>query len=181
MKLTSMRLSPSQSAVVAVGGTVLAAALARFLAPTPDKGKTKLWYDRLEKPPFQPPKKAFAPVWMALYTSTAWGAWRLLKAPPSPARSKALSLWTTQLGLNAVWSKLFFGQHQAKASLAGSAGNLLDSAALTYYASKVDGRAALLFAPQVVWLALATGVNEEVLRRNPGAFRDLVPKKLFGS
>jgi tryptophan-rich sensory protein len=172
MKAMSLPLSSGQSAAVALGGTVLAATLARMLAPTPDQGATKLWYDKLEKPAFQPPKKAFGPVWMTLYATTAVGAWRLLKAPPSPDRSKALSLWTAQLGLNAIWSKLFFGQRKAKASLVDSTSNLIDSAALTWYASKVDRPAALLFAPMVAWLALATGVNEEVWRRNPGAFRD---------
>ncbi len=172
MKVTNLPLSSAQSAAVALGGTVLAASLARTLAPTPDKGATKNWYDKLEKPAFQPPRKVFGPVWMVLYASTAVGAFRLLKAPPSPARSKALSLWTAQLGLNAMWSKLFFGQRKAKASLVDSASNLIDSTALTYYASKVDRPAALLFVPMVAWLALATGVNEEIWRKNPGAFRD---------
>jgi benzodiazapine receptor len=172
MKATNLNLSRGQSAAVALGGTVLAATLARTLAPTPEKGATKHWYDKLEKPVFQPPKKAHGPVWMVLYTSTAVGAYRLLKASPSSARTKALSLWSAQLGLNAVWSKLFFGQRKGKASLVDSASNLIDSAALTYYAAKVDRPAALLFAPMVAWLALATSVNEEVWRKNPGAFRD---------
>lgn len=172
MKATHLELSTGQSAAVALGGTVLAATLARTLAPTPEKGATKQWYDQLEKPAFQPPRKVFGPVWMALYASTAVGAYRLLKAAPSPARTKALSLWTAQLGLNAVWSKLFFGQRKAKASLVDSASNLIDSVALTYYAAKVDRPAALLFAPMVAWLALATSVNEEIWRKNPGAFRD---------
>ncbi|WP_141734725.1 TspO/MBR family protein [Oligoflexus tunisiensis] len=172
MKATSIPLSSGQSLAVALGGTVLAATLARTLAPSPKQGATKTWYDRLDKPAFQPPQKAFGPVWMALYASTAVGAWRILKAPPSPARSKALSLWTAQLGLNAVWSKLFFGERRGKASLVDSASSLIDSAALTYYAAKVDKPAALMFAPMVGWLALATGVNEEVWRRNPRAFRD---------
>lgn len=172
MKATSIRLTSGQSMAVALGGTVLGATLSRSLAPAPDKGATKNWYDKLEKPAFQPPKKAYGPVWMALYACTTLGAWRLLKAPPSPDRSKALTLWTAHLGLNAVWSKLFFGARKGKASLVDSASNLIDSAALTYYASKVDRKSAVLFAPVVAWLALATGVNEEVWRKNPRAFRD---------
>jgi benzodiazapine receptor len=172
MKVTSMPLSSGQSLAVALGGTVLSAFLARKLAPSPRQGATKTWFDRLEKPSFQPPAKAFGPVWMALYASTAVGAFRLLKAPPSPERSKALSLWTAQLGLNAVWNKLFFGSRKGKASLVDSAGSLIDSAALTYYAAKVDKPAALMFVPMVGWLALATSINEEVWRKNPEAFRD---------
>ncbi|MDQ3231925.1 MAG: tryptophan-rich sensory protein [Pseudobdellovibrionaceae bacterium] len=172
MKATSIPLSSGQSLAVALAGTALAAVLARRLAPTPDRGATKTWYDKLEKPAFQPPKKAFGRVWMALYACSTVGAWRLLKAPPSVDRSKALTLWTAQLGLNAVWSKLFFGGRQGKASLVDSASNVIDSAALTYYAAKVDRPSAVLFAPMVAWLALATGVNEEIWRKNPGAFRD---------
>jgi len=172
MKATSIQLSSSQSMAVALGGTVLSAALARTLAPTPNQGATKIWYDELEKPAFQPTRTAFGPVWMVLYACTTVGAWRLLKAAPSPHRRKALTLWTAQLGLNAVWSKLFFGSRLGKASLVDSASNLIDSAALTYYAAKVDRPAAALFAPMVAWLALATGVNEELWRKNPRAFRD---------
>jgi benzodiazapine receptor len=172
MKISSMPLSSGQSLALALGGTFLSALLARKLAPSPRQGATKTWYDRLEKPAFQPPTQAFGPVWMALHASTAVGAWRLLKAPPSPARSKALSLWTAQLGLNALWSRLFFGERKGRASLIDSTSSLIDSAALTYYAAQVDKPAALLFAPMVGWLALATAVNEEVWRRNREAFRD---------
>lgn len=165
-------LTSGQSFAVAVGGTALGAALSRSLAPTPEKGVTRIWYATLQKPSFQPPKKVFGPVWIALYACTAVGAWRLLKAAPSPNRSKAIGFWTAHLGLNAIWSKLFFGERLGKASLVDSATYLADSAALTFYASRVDRKAAILFAPLVGWLGLATLVNGAVVRKNPLLFRD---------
>ncbi len=124
------------------------------------------WYRRLRKPPFQPPPQAFGPVWTGLYATMAWSAWRIWKAPPSAARTRALRLWWTQLALNAAWSPLFFGARRPKAALADL---LLLTGAVVAYANaarRVDAGAAAMMLPYLAWLGFAGVLNEEIVRRN---------------
>lgn len=128
---------------------------------------TSAWYARLRKPWFQPPGWVFAPVWTGLYALIAISGYRVWSAPPSPERTRALKLWGTQLGLNAAWSWLFFGRHDAKAALVdvGFLGASID--AYTSSAQKVDSIAGWLMAPYRGWVTYATLINAEIVRKNP--------------
>lgn len=125
------------------------------------------WYEQLEKPPFQPPPWLFAPAWTFLYGLIATSGWRVYRSARSPQRRRALRLWFAQLGLNGLWSWLFFGRRRPRAALADSALLLGTSAAYLRAARGVDRTASRLFIPYVGWLAFATLLNEEVVRRNP--------------
>jgi tryptophan-rich sensory protein len=125
------------------------------------------WYEQLRKPPFQPPAQIFAPVWTVLYGAIALSGWRVYRRPKSAERERALRLWATQLGLNGAWSWLFFGRHRPRASLADSALLLVTAAEYAKVARPLDPTAAWLFAPYLGWLAFATLLNEEIVRRNP--------------
>jgi tryptophan-rich sensory protein len=125
------------------------------------------WYRRLRKPPFQPPRRAFGPVWTALYAMMAASAVRIWNSPPSPERSRALRLWTTQLALNAGWSAIFFAARRPRVALVEITALLATIAAYARQAGKVDRGAAALIAPYLGWTAFATALNEEIARRNP--------------
>lgn len=157
-------------AVLIGGASLLTAALSRALAPTPEAGKTKIWYDALRKPAFTPPKAAFGPAWAAVYGTSAYAAFRVWRKPSSPARTKALSAWSSHLGFNAVWSKLFFAERRAIASMSDVSADLALAATFTYYAAKVDKVAGAMALPLAAWLALAAGMNEEIVRKNRSAF-----------
>jgi translocator protein len=88
--------------------SVAAASIAGQVATTPNIAD---WYDGLVKPSFNPSNWVFAPVWTALYALMALAFWRILRLPPSPARSGAIALFFVQLLLNASWSWLFFAAH----------------------------------------------------------------------
>lgn len=167
--------SPSRSTCIGLwltsGASLLTAILSRVLSPDPQKGRTRIWYDALEKPSFTPPKKVFGPAWALIYASSAYAAFRVWKQASSPERSRALGAWTSHLGFNAVWSKLFFGERRAIASLADVTADLASAASFTFYASKVDRLAGALALPLVSWLALATAMNEEIVRKNRSAFK----------
>lgn len=165
--MSSLRTSsPVRSAVslVALGGLTAIAAAIGARATIRGKG---LWYRLLRKPSYNPPDWVFGPVWTGLYTAMALSAWRLVRRPSSVARNVALGLWGTQLGLNAAWSVLFFGQHKKRAALAdlglliGSIGGYMAAA------SKVDRPAALLMTPYLGWSSFAGLLNAEIVRRNP--------------
>ena len=76
-----------------------------------------IWYWRLKKPKFQPPREAFAPVWTGLYGLIAVSGAMVWNAPRGPARTRALALWGAQLALNAGWSTAFFGARRPKVAL----------------------------------------------------------------
>lgn len=124
------------------------------------------WYALLRKPSFQPPRRAFAPVWTGLYALMAGSAWRVWRTAGSPARTRALVLWGTQLGFNAAWTPLFFGARRPKAALADLVALSLSLGAYANEARKVDRAAAWMVAPYLGWTAFAGALNEEIARRN---------------
>jgi tryptophan-rich sensory protein len=133
----------------------------------PQRPGTARWFKSLEKPPFQPPDWVFGPAWAALYTLIAASGWRVWRQPRSRARSRALRLWIAQLGLNAEWSDLFFGHRDPTLSLAESAALLTSVASYAAAAYEVDPLAGGMVVPYVGWVAFATLLNEEIVRRNP--------------
>jgi translocator protein len=129
----------------------------------------KPWYRALRKSRLTPPDAAFGPVWTVLYGLEAISAIRVGRASPSTERSRALALWATQQGLNALWSPLFFGRHRARAALADI---VLLGATLEGYrraARRVDPLAAGLVVPYLAWVGFATFLNAQVVRKNPRA------------
>jgi benzodiazapine receptor len=165
MKSTSQP-SRLRSALALLGFAGLTSAAASIGARATIKGKG-LWYRALDKPPFTPPDWLFGPVWSVLYAMMTISAWRVYRKEPSTARSVALGLWAGQLGLNAAWSVLFFGEHKKAAALVdlgllmGSIGGYMVAA------KKVDRTAAFLMLPYLGWCGFAGALNEEIVRRNP--------------
>ena len=130
---------------------------------------TRLWYSRLDKPSWNPPQLVFPIVWTALYSLIAIAGWRTWLQEDSPERSRALRLWASQLATNAEWTNLFFGHHNPKQSLLDVVS--LESQIISYIRTvkKVDPAAAACFLPYAAWVAFATLLNAEILRRNPDA------------
>lgn len=146
------------------GGAVGATAALGSLAMK--NGPRSAWYLSLRKPPFQPPRQVFPVVWTALYSAIAYSGFRTFRAERSRTRNVALGLWGAQLVLNGLWTPLFFGQKRARASLVDSALLLGTAASYATTAAKVDKKAAWSFVPYVGWLAFATLLNSEIVRRN---------------
>lgn len=138
---------------------------------SPKDPRTKLWYNRLDKPSYNPPDYVFPVVWSSLYALMAISGWRVWNAEDSPERSRALRLWATQLASNAEWTKLFFGKHQPVSALIDVVG--LESMIVRYIATarKVDTGAALCFVPYAAWVGFATVLNADIARRNPEAWK----------
>ena len=63
------------------------------------------WYEGLQKPWFNPPNWIFAPVWTVLYVLIGIAGWLVWRRRDRPA----LTLWFLQMGLNFIWTPVFFG------------------------------------------------------------------------
>jgi tryptophan-rich sensory protein len=162
--LKSPSLRTESAVALGVFGALTAGAGALGASVT-DRG-TQRWYRRLRKPPFQPPSVVFRWVWPVLYGLTALSGWRVWNQPAGPKRSRALGLWVLQLGFNAAWSWLFFGQRRLKWALADNMALGASIAAYIAAARKVDRPAAVLVAPYLGWVCFANLLNEEIVRRN---------------
>lgn len=155
-------------ALVAVPVIVLAGSAIGYLS---NSGFSNEWYVPLKKPAIQPPGWAFGVVWTTLYTFMGIAVALILAKPESSQRRLALTLFAAQLALNFAWSPVFFGGGFIDwALLIILAMNVLVTATIIAFwpLSRV---AALLLVPYLAWLCLATVLNYETGRLNPGADR----------
>jgi tryptophan-rich sensory protein len=116
------------------------------------------WYPTLVKPVFNPPNWVFAPVWTMLYTFMGIAAgliWNEIENKQKEVKV-ALQYFILQLGLNALWSYLFFGLHNLL--LASIEIVLLLLTILECYKlfKPINATAAKLFIPYIVWVSFAT-------------------------
>ena len=127
------------------------------------------WYDTLRKPSLNPPKGVFGPVWTLLYSAMALAAWLDWRhGRESGAGHLALRLYWLQLGLNTLWSVVFFGLRSPALGLP-IIGLLWSSIAAWLVASaRLDRRAALLIAPYLGWVSFASYLNLRVWQLNRG-------------
>ena len=119
----------------------------------------KIYTDSIAQPPLSPPPLVFPVAWTILYALMGIGAARVSLAPDGPRRSRALAVFGLQLGMNFLWSILFF-----KFQLFGLALVWLIAlwGAILWMAfafSRVDKVAARLQIPYLVWVAFAGYLN----------------------
>jgi translocator protein len=115
------------------------------------------WYEGLEKPPLNPPGWVFGPVWSVLYLAMAVAGWLVWRA--RPASTTPLTLWGSQLILNAAWSMLFFGLHRPYFALFDIVllFALLIGTTVSFFQARILAGALLL--PYVAWVGFATYLN----------------------
>ena len=127
------------------------------------------WYADLAKPSFQPPGWAFGVVWSTLYTMMGIALAVVLDAPRSAERSRGLVLFAVQLLVNFSWSPTFFGAHAIDLALLIILANAVLATATIISFWRVRPLAGALLLPYLAWLCLATALNVETGRLNPGA------------
>lgn len=121
------------------------------------------WYAGLAKPAFNPPPWLFAPVWTVLYVMIAVAGWRTWQRDRS---SLAMTFWWVQLGLNFLWTPVFFTAHMVGLALAIIL--LLLAAIIGFMAAswRQDRATAWLFLPYAAWVAFATLLNGSIYTLN---------------
>lgn len=117
------------------------------------------WYQALEKPAFNPPDWVFAPVWTALYVMMAVAGWRTWRRAGFERGGRALAVFAVQLGLNMLWSFLFFGLQRIDLALAEIVILLVAIFVNTAMFWRIDRWAGVLFVPYAIWVAYAATLN----------------------
>ena len=121
-------------------------------------------YMRLPRPPWAPPGWVFPVVWTVLYLAMGVALQRVAHAPPSRTKSVAIALFVVQLGLNIIWTPVFWSGHAEKA-LTILRLLIVAVVATALVMARVDTVAAALFAPYVAWLGIAHELNRFVVTR----------------
>ena len=130
------------------------------------------FYGALAKPTWAPPGWLFGPVWSALYVLMGVAAWLVWRAQPATSaerasRRRGLTLFVGQLGLNALWTWLFFAWRRgglAFAEIVVLAVLVAATAALFWRVRRLAGA---LLLPYLGWVLFATALTWAVWQRNP--------------
>ncbi|MCW2120474.1 TspO/MBR family protein [Flavobacterium sp. 7A] len=135
-----------------------------YLSGTVTRSAITTWYPTLTKPIFNPPNWIFAPVWSMLYIMMGIAAglvWDRIEYEQEIVK-KALTVFAIQLGLNALWSYLFFGLQNPL--LAGLEIIILWLFIYETYLqfSKINKISGYLFLPYLAWVSFATVLNGSI-------------------
>ena len=124
------------------------------------------WYADLAKPSWNPPSWIFGPVWTVLYLMMAVAAWLVWRQGGFARQRLPLSLFVVQLGLNTLWSVLFFGMQNPGAAVIDIL-LLWTAILLTLIAFWQRSRwAGTLLIPYLVWVSFATALNVSIWQLN---------------
>ena len=134
-----------------------------------NSGFGNAWFDALDKPWFMPPGWVFPVVWTTLYAMLGVAVAIILNARGARRRGLAIALFVVAFAFNLAWSPVFFAMHLMTLGLWVLAGMFvftIPTALLFFDIRRVAG---LLILPYLVWLCVATALNWEIRRLNPGA------------
>ncbi len=119
-----------------------------------------VWYAQLVKPPITPASWLFGPVWTGLYILMAIAfflVWR--KDFAGAGRKTAVGIYALQLGLNVLWSIVFFGLHSTLGGLVVIVLLWLSIAATMSVFWRTSKAAAWLLLPYLLWVTFASMLN----------------------
>jgi benzodiazapine receptor len=124
------------------------------------------WYAGLNKPWFVPPNWLFAPAWTTLFLLMGLALFLVWEKKGSmKLDSDYLPFWI-QLGLNVLWSVLFFGMQNPLLGLAEIA--VLWAAILVNIVvfRRISKNAGYLLVPYLGWVSFASALNYYVWALN---------------
>ena len=126
------------------------------------------WYRGLRKPGWTPPDWLFPVAWTTLYIFMSLAGERVARqAGADAAVGAALALYAVQIGLNTLWTPVFFGLKRMRAGMVVLALLWLAVAATLIAFWRVDWVAGLLFLPYLAWVSVAAALNWSVMTMNP--------------
>lgn len=164
----SSRARPTRVAVVGLAAWIALAFLAGAVGARASAGAAG-FYATLERPSWSPPAAVFGPVWSVLYATMGIAAWLVWQAGSRPGVRRALAIFVAHLGVNALWSWLFFAWRLGALAFAGAVLLTASVAATLVAFRRVRPLAALLLAPYLGWVAFATLLTWALWRANPAS------------
>ncbi|KDR83673.1 hypothetical protein GALMADRAFT_236004 [Galerina marginata CBS 339.88] len=172
--IPNILLAIPRNSVVAVG---LPLALGFLSGSQTSQVAVSNWYAQLRTPPGRPPREVFPFVWTLLYLSMGYASHVAVKALDATLLdanrndlSLGIALYYAQLGLNCLWSPIFFGKRQIGLALVDS----VLMTGTTWYMTKLldrptNAKATYFLLPYCGWLAYATYLNAGIWWLNDGS------------
>lgn len=140
--------------------------LAASLGGLATASSVKTWYPLLTKSSWNPPSWLFGPVWSVLYAGMAVVAYRLYRLRDKPGVGRTLALWWVQLGLNALWSVLFFGLRRPGIALVEVLVLWLTLVVIEIRLLPIDRTGRWIWGAYLSWVSFATLLNAAIWRLN---------------
>jgi len=135
------------------------------------------WYAALNKPSWNPPSWVFGPMWTTLYVMMGVAAALAWSGRGTRAGRAGFWLFGLQLGLNALWSWLFFHWHRPDLALADLAVLWVTILGNIIAFRRIRPVAGWLLVPYLCWVTFAGVLNASISTRNPGGVPAAVPGK----
>lgn len=125
------------------------------------------FYAQLVRPSWAPPASVFGPVWSVLYLLMGIAAWLVWREQGAERTRAALTLFVAKLGVNALWSWLFFAWHKGAFAFVDVLVLLALIAATVTGFWRIRRLAGVLLIPYFAWVAFASALTWAVWQRNP--------------
>jgi len=125
------------------------------------------FYQQLSRPGWAPPGWLFGPAWTLLYLLMGIAAWLVWSERGFRGARTALALFMVQLGVNALWSWLFFEWHRGALAFADILllWVLIACTIVAFWRARPLAGALLL--PYLAWVTFASALAYAVWQRNP--------------
>ncbi|WKZ27092.1 MAG: TspO/MBR family protein [Candidatus Paceibacterota bacterium] len=149
--------------VIAIGASQLAGILGSFftMSAIPE------WYRYLLKPAIAPPNWVFGLVWTTLFILMGVAAWLVWERGARRRDVRiALGLFLIQLGLNTLWSVVFFGLQNPGAAFVEILILIIAILATMRAFYPISRLAALLLAPYIAWVSFAAYITWSIYQLN---------------
>lgn len=125
------------------------------------------FYGQLTQPAWAPPSSVFGPVWTVLFALMGIAAWLVWRQGGFRVHRSALALFLLQLGVNTLWSWLFFAWHRGDLAFADIVLLWLLIAATLVAFWRVRPLAGALLIPYLLWVSFAAALNFSMWQLNP--------------
>lgn len=129
--------------------------------------KIPTWYATIAKPAWNPPNWVFGPVWTTLYVLMGIAAWMIWMRWEQPGTGRALTWFGIQLGLNTLWSFVFFSMENPGAAFVEIVAMWLAIVVTIDAFRSISPIAAALLLPYLGWVTFASALNFTIWRMNP--------------
>jgi translocator protein len=121
----------------------------------------------LAKPDWNPPGWLFGPVWTFLYILMGLALYLIWKSSaPRALKRPAILLWSCQMGLNFLWSFLFFNQHMMAVAFYEIVLLWLLILLTIFAFARIHKVAAWLLVPYISWVSFAAMLNYTIWQLN---------------
>lgn len=150
--------------LVRISLVVTTCLLIGYLSGMVTRDAVTTWFPTLVKPIFNPPSWVFFPVWTILYIMIGVSGglvWSRLESDEANVK-KAFGVFVIQLGLNALWSYLFFGLHNPLLAFIEIILLWLMIFETYNQFKKIDKIAANLLLPYLAWVSFALVLNGSI-------------------